>query len=234
VNTTLSTPWEETSGQLQRVLDAHLPPVLDRTSRILQMQGQGWRGLLPVLPHDAVPAPWLKPKHRQRVLTGRGKAPGEYLGNGFWCLLKGWRTHPDDEGAVESWASWPNVNAGMRAAFDGSDVHGLDLDLMHPEIAARIGAMIRQELHEATGCGLDLPFRVGQAPKSLIMIRLPVATRGMGSHEVRVDGLKCQVELIGHGLQFVVEGTHRSGCPYRWHGDHPAEMDPADLPLVSV
>ena len=29
VNTTLSTPWEETSGQLQRVLDAHLPPVPD-------------------------------------------------------------------------------------------------------------------------------------------------------------------------------------------------------------
>ena len=43
---------------------------------VLRLRDQGWRGLLPVLPHDAVPAPWLKPGHRQKVLNGRGKAPG--------------------------------------------------------------------------------------------------------------------------------------------------------------
>ena len=97
-------------------------------------------------------------------------------------LLGGWPTYPDDEQTIEVWSRWPNVNAGLRAAYDGSDVHAIDFDLRHhPGAMAEIGSMVRQLLNEETKCGEGLPFRVGEAPKSLIMIRLARPTQGTGT-----------------------------------------------------
>ena len=75
-------------------------------------------------------------------LNGRGTAPGRYLGDGFWSLLGGWPTYPDDEQTIEVWSRWPNVNAGMRAAYDGSNVHAIDLDTLHPRVAAESRVLI--------------------------------------------------------------------------------------------
>jgi hypothetical protein len=69
-------------------ISVHGAPAADT---ILRIHGQGWRGMLPVLPYNAVPDPALGPEGRDRVLSGRGKAPGQYTGRG-WRLLADWPT----------------------------------------------------------------------------------------------------------------------------------------------
>ena len=44
----------------------------------LQLQDQGWRGLLPLLPHDAEPHIRLAADKAAEVASGRGKAPGRW------------------------------------------------------------------------------------------------------------------------------------------------------------
>src|SRR6478735_10892580 len=82
----------------------------------LQLQDQGWRGLLPLLPHDATAHIRLAPDKAAEVASGRGKAPGRWARAG-WSLLSDWRTYPDDAETVEGWASWPDVNVGLRACY---------------------------------------------------------------------------------------------------------------------
>src|SRR6478735_7583637 len=84
----------------------------------LQLQDQGWRGLLPLLPHDATAHIRLAPDKAAEVASGRGKAPGRWARAG-WSLLPDWRTYPDDAETVEEWASWPDVNVGQRAVVAG-------------------------------------------------------------------------------------------------------------------
>jgi hypothetical protein len=70
----------------------------------LQLQDQGWRGLLPLLPHDAAPHVRLAADKAAEVASGRGKAPGRWARAG-WSLLPDWRTLPDDAETVEGWAN---------------------------------------------------------------------------------------------------------------------------------
>ncbi len=49
----------------------------------LQLQDQGWRGLLPLLPHDAMPNVRLAPDKAADVASGRGKAPGRWARAGW-------------------------------------------------------------------------------------------------------------------------------------------------------
>ena len=80
----------------------------------LRLQDQGWRGLLPLLPHDAAPHIRLAADKAVGVEAGRGKAPGRWARAG-WSLLPDWRSYPDDVETIEGWASWPGVNVGLRA-----------------------------------------------------------------------------------------------------------------------
>src|SRR3954469_25279005 len=80
----------------------------------LRLQDQGWRGLLPLLPHDATPNVRLAADTAADVERGRGKAPGAWARAG-WSLISDWRDYPDDPDAVERWAQWPGVNVGLRA-----------------------------------------------------------------------------------------------------------------------
>jgi hypothetical protein len=232
VNTTLSTSWEETSGQLQRVLDAHLPPVPDRVTEIIQIYEQGWTGLLPILPYDAKPAPGLTQKQIDDVIDGRGKAPGEFIGTG-WRLLYGWRTHPDDEEAVERWASWPGVNVGLRGCHGDLCIVGLDADILDPQAAAAVRHLLVAHLNRMTRCGLDIPYRIGRAPKFTIPVRLTEKVRKFKGKLFEIDGQEAVVEVNGAGSQFLIWGTHPSGKPYTWPLDGPGDIDPATLPLIT-
>src|SRR3954452_23786675 len=72
----------------------------------LRLQDQGWRGLLPLLPHDAMPHVRLAPDKVAEVEAGRGKAPGRWARAG-WSLQPDWRALPDDAETVEGGAHWP-------------------------------------------------------------------------------------------------------------------------------
>src|SRR5436305_2139470 len=94
--------WRACGGG-RRDVSAREDATLHHAQRLV---GQGWKGLIPITPFDAAPATRLKGDDLDRFLRGRGKAPGQHLGNGLWANLPDWPNHPDDEAAVERFASW--------------------------------------------------------------------------------------------------------------------------------
>jgi hypothetical protein len=184
------------------------------------------------LPYDAKPAPGLTQKQIDEVIDGRGKAPGEFIGTG-WKLLYGWRTHPDDEEAVERWASWPGVNVGLRGCHGDLCIVSIDADILDPAAAAQVRRALVDRLCRMTGCGLDLLYRVGRAPKFAIPVRLTAPVRKFKSTIFEIGGESAVVEFIGAGGQLVIWGTHPSGKPYEWPLDGPGDIDPAALPLIT-
>jgi hypothetical protein len=177
----------------------------------LRLYDQGWRGLLPILPPDAEPARGLPPDKLEDFLRGRGKAPGRYAGGGRWALLANWRGYPDDEESIASWSAWPNVNVGLRACHQGSDVAFLDVDVTDPKAAGEITALIRRKI------GPDAPFRIGNWPKVLFPVRVPGGIRKAKSAEVLIGDKRCMLEVLGEGQQAVVAGLHPgTRQPYSW------------------
>jgi hypothetical protein len=121
----------------------------------------------------------------------------------------------------------------MRGCYGDSRVGGLDVDVLDPEAASAAGSVIRTYLHEHTGCGLDIPFRVGRAPKFTIPVRITEKVRKYAGRAFEVGGLRCQVEWNGEGSQFLIFGTHPSGKPYTWPLEGPEDIDPASLPKIT-
>jgi hypothetical protein len=126
------------------------------------------------------------------------------------------------------------VNVGLRGGYDGSSVVGLDLDIMDPDAAEAIGAIVRPFLARRGGVGTDVPYRVGLPPKSLFPVHVRGVIRKSQGREFAIGGHKCQVEVIGQGGQFLIAGTHPTGRPYTWPLDGPADLEPSDLPSLTV
>src|SRR4051812_50100270 len=80
----------------------------------LRLQDQGWRGVLPLLPHDATPHVRLAPDKVAEVERGRGKAPGTLAPRAGWSLISDWRGDPDDTGTIEGWAQGAGGKGGVR------------------------------------------------------------------------------------------------------------------------
>ena len=195
----------------------------------LRLQDQGWRGLLPLLPHDAVPHLRLAAGKAAEVEAGRGKAPGRWARAG-WSLLPDWRMHPDDAEAIERWAGWPGVNVGLRACHAAPWVAFVDVDVTHAEAAAAIYQLLRRRLD---GNG-ELIRRIGQAPKFLVPVQVTETVTRSRSTVIEADGARHMVEVLGAGQQAVVAGIHpRTGRPYFWPEGGLEETEPAKLPLVT-
>ena len=192
------------------------------------MVDQGWRGLLPVLAHDAAPNVRLKAETAAQVEQGRGKAPGTWARAG-WSLLREWRDYPDSVETIEAWAQWPGVNAGMRACHSAPWVAFIDVDVLHHEAAAEIHDMLRRRLRQG-----ELIWRIGQAPKFLIPVQVTEPVTRSRSTVVEGDGQKHMVEVLGAGQQAVVAGIHpKTGRPYVWPVGGLEETEPSKLPLLT-
>jgi hypothetical protein len=195
----------------------------------LQLQDQGWRGLLPLLPHDAVPHIRLASEKAAEVEAGRGKAPGRWARAG-WSLLSDWRDFPDDVGTIEGWSSWPSVNVGLRACHAAPWVAFIDVDVLHHVAATEIQEMLRGRLD---GLG-EFIWRVGQAPKFLIPVQVTEPIKRSRSTVVEADGERHMVELLGAGQQAVIAGTHpKTGYPYTWPAGGLEDTEPARLPRLT-
>jgi hypothetical protein len=109
------------------------------------------------------------------------------------------------------------------------DVVAIDVDTLDPEAADAIIAMVEQLPGAFAG-----PYRVGKAPKRCYLFRTnsPRAKVATGAYEI--EGLKCQVEVLGIGNQFVAYGLHPdTSQDYKWFNGSPAETAFPDLPEIA-
>jgi hypothetical protein len=195
----------------------------------LRLHDQGWRGLLPILPSDAVPARQLDPETLDLFNRSRGKAPGRHAGQQRWELLKDWREYPDDEAAITRWAAWSGANIGLRACHQSSGVAFLDADITDPTAAGEVGELIRRKI------GPDALVRFGRAPKALFPIRVRGTIRKARSSVVLIDGQRCMLEVLGEGQQAVIAGIHPgTGKPYAWPLGGLDDIGPEDLPELTA
>jgi hypothetical protein len=81
----------------------------------------------------------------------------------------------------------------------------------------------------------DAPKRVGQHPKSLFVFRCDELMRKQSTQPYIIDGIKCQVEVLGDGQQFVAYGTHpKTKKLYDWPNDELTDYQIKELPEVSA
>jgi hypothetical protein len=160
----------------------------------------GFPDLIPIIPPDAK----LSPSSKIRP-EDRGKSPGRMNGEGTWGGFA-WRRHQTTERELVKWTK-DGAGIGLRAAR----FPGLDIDVLHKDLAELIEAEAKQILGPA-------PCRIGCAPKRLLPYRTaaPFSVRKI-FFRVAEDGAEYKVELLGDGQQYVVAGLHpETKRPYRW------------------
>ena len=144
----------------------------------LQLQDQGWRGLLPLLPHDAAPNIRLAADKAAEVEPAAEAKPRDGgRGQGGRCCPTGAR-YPDDVETIEAWSSWPGVNVGLRACHAAPWVAFIDVDVLHPAAAGEMMELLRRRLD---GSG-EFIWRIGQRAQ----VPDPGAGHGAG-HPVALD-----------------------------------------------
>jgi hypothetical protein len=108
-------------------------------------------------------------------------------------------------------------------------VPAIDIDLMHPEAAAAVEALVREHFGER---GLIL-VRFGKAPKRAILLRTDEPFKKIVRKFTMPDGSEQKIEVLSNGQQLVCYGLHKdTQQPYSWHGGEPGAVKREDLPYV--
>lgn len=184
-------------------------------------------------PQDAAPPP---DRRDPQAAVGRpvgvgattfGAVAPRLLDNGYEPLpirpgtkrpvLTRWSDVPVDAASVEHWSQhYPGFGIGLRTGR----LVGLDIDLLDPDLAHRVGGLAQARLGETL-------MRVGQWPKRLLLYRTAAPFPKMALRGVEVLGLGQQV--VAFGLH---PGTRQ---PYHWPlGETPLDMPLEDLPPVDA
>ncbi|RCS24517.1 hypothetical protein DUT91_09650, partial [Phyllobacterium salinisoli] len=152
-----------------------------------------------------------------RIVPCKGKAPDAFRG---WQNL-----NATYENAAYWETAFPeHTNTGILTG----DVVAIDVDIMRPELAAAVIAMVR----ELPG-GEYAPMRVGKAPKSLFLFRTTEPRDKMQSSWFKIDGIEQRIEIMGIGQQVVVDGIHpETRKPYVWTPATALMKQAVELPLI--
>ena len=196
----------------------------------------GLTRLHPIIPPGARPSSkWLTykttpdPKQNGRCLTleraltfwrskhAVGKLPGVWRDDG-WTP----RNVQGDAAALAR-AYDPRVMGGYRWAVEergggigvnGSELVGLDIDVVEAGASAQVVAEVRDLVPEL---GPGAVHRVGRAPKLLFPFRLAAGAVGFGKPSRLELGAVGAVEWLTTGQQWVLEGVHGgTGREYSW------------------
>jgi hypothetical protein len=109
---------------------------------------------------------------------------------------------------VDVWQRWPGCGIGIAAGA----VVGIDIDVLDAALSIKLAALAVEMLCD-TPC-----WRIGRAPKRLLVYRATVPFAGRKRHPL---------ELLARGQQFVAYAVHPdTGQPYAW-----PEANLLDVPL---
>ena len=109
----------------------------------LQLQDQGWRGLLPLLPHDATPHIRLALERRRKWPAAEARRRDGGRGQGGRCCPTGARIRTMRRRS-RGGPVGPASTSGMRACHAAPWVAFIDVDVLHAEAAAEMQVMLRR------------------------------------------------------------------------------------------
>ncbi|WP_234834526.1 bifunctional DNA primase/polymerase [Sinorhizobium meliloti] len=169
--------------------------------------------------------PDLSVEELRLTLFRNGYSP--VLARGKISDVAGWRTPVTSaEEVAQLTAANPTYkNTGILCG----SVVAVDIDAQDPDTAAGL-----TEIAERLP-GADIAIRrVGKAPKVMLLFRATEIRKKSSTAEYTVNGLKCQVEVMGDGQQIVAFGIHpETQRPYEWLGPSPLDVPLADLPEIT-
>lgn len=138
-----------------------------------------------------------------------GKVPSLFNTQGQAIGLKDWPQRKTTPREIARWAADDRLGIGLQTR----QVRAIDIDVGDQDKADAIACRVMELLP-----GMDpLPMRWRKnSGKKLLLVR----SDGIA----RKESFKCDggmVELLSHGQQFIVAGTHPSGVRYQWAGGLP-------------
>jgi hypothetical protein len=161
----------------------------------------------------------------RKLLLKAGYAPLPV--NGKAPPFAGWQDIAATNKIIETWETkYPDAaSTGILTV----SVPTIDIDIMHPEAAAAIEALAREQFEER---GYIL-VRFGKAPKRAILLRTDEPFKKIVRKFAMPDGSEQKLEVLSNGQQVVCYGLHKdTHQPYRWHGGEPGVVIREDLPYV--
>ena len=193
----------------------------------LRLQDQGWRGLLPLLPHDAAPNVRLgaeKAAEVERARQGTGTVgAGRVVAAARLARLSGRRE------TIERWRVGPASMSGCGPAMPRPGSRSSTSTCCTP----------RQPARSWRCCAAGSTARASSSGASA-GAQVPDPGAGHGARHrsrstvVEIDGQRHMVEVLGAGQQAVVAGIHpKTGRPYFWPAGGLEETEPGKLPLVT-
>lgn len=162
-------------------------------------------------------------RHRLQILrNGYEPLPA----NGKIVSLPKWNSREIDRDEIQSWtgrSEWQNTSIRCH------NLVAIDIDVDDQLLVNSIIAQTRIELGNS-------PFeRIGRKPRCMLIYRAKGARIGKRKISFRHRGSSFEIEILGHGQQFVAYGIHPdTKAKYRWVGRYnPANTPVRELPGLS-
>lgn len=187
--------------------------------------------LLPIIPPNAKLDP-AGPSYAN-LLVSLGKIPGTKV-HDLWVGRAKWTERSATRCELNRWHDW-----GAGIGMQGRNFPAIDIDVDDPAIADLIHDTAIEMLGSApvrfgNGARRILVYRCEGLRKQRLQFRMPHNPDAADEAEGAKPKPHPAVELLGDGQQYVVEGIHpRTGMPYRWDGDSPADIGPSGLTEVT-
>lgn len=142
-------------------------------------------------------------------------------------LIAGWQKIRPTLDIIDGWEQ-SRPNDGNTGILTGHVV-AIDIDAPDPATAEKL----IECLLEITGASYA-PCRTGNAPKCLFIFRATETRKKSATPVYLVNGVKCQVEVLGDGQQFVAYGIHPDTAqPYTWGSGDPVTVPFSGLPEIT-
>jgi AAA domain/Primase C terminal 2 (PriCT-2) len=174
--------------------------------------------VLPIAPPGAKLSPNSKIEPSQV-----GKIPMIYDERaGHWFGYKNWPKKRHTRKDLKKFQRW-----GAGVGLNAEVYNGGDIDIDDAAIAADVKQMMVDYLGDAPA-----RYRDG-SPRQLLMYKAMgvITKRRIAFRDTA--GVIHAVEWLASGQQFVCEGLHKSGQPYKWHDPHPCDLGPGGLAEVT-